>query len=441
MNVLKFGGTSLGNPERMKNLCDLITGDKQRKIVVLSAVSGTTNQLYQIGGHLNMRDIKDAGDLLTNLKSFYSDYIADLFLIEESTKSALNYLDSWVRGIENLFSRDYNKQLLDLLVSNGEELSTSLFSLLLHERKINSKLISALDFMLINQEGEPDLGFIRGQLNIILNKYQKHQILVTQGFICRDPQGRTANLKRGGSDYSASIIGVCCEALEIQIWTDIDGMHNNDPREVQKTYPLSKLSFDEAAELAYFGAKILHPATLLPAKQFNIPVRVKSTLNPGAEGTLISKVNQEVGSSVKAIAAKNGITAIKIRSSRMLMAYGFLRKVFEIFEKYKTPIDMITTSEVAVSVTIDDTSSLFDVITELEPFGEVEVDYDQTIICVVGNLVADDRGVVSKIFMALDEIPIRMISYGGSKNNISILVGSAFRRQALNALNTSLFKL
>lgn len=441
MNVLKFGGTSLGSPERMKNVCDLITGDEQRKIVVLSAVAGTTNQLYQIGERLNMRDIKGAGNLLINLQSFYSDYIAHLFLIEESTKSALNYLDSWVQGIENLFSRDYDKQLLDILVSNGEELSTSLISLLLLERKIDSKLISALDFMLINQDGEPDLEFIRKQLNIILNKYRKQQILVTQGFICRDQQGRTANLKRGGSDYSASIIGVSCGAQEIQIWTDIDGMHNNDPREVEKTYPLSKLSFDEAAELAYFGAKILHPATLLPAKQFNIPVRVKNTLNPGAEGTLISKVDREVGSSVKAIAAKNGITAIKIRSSRMLLAYGFLRKVFEIFEKYKTPIDMITTSEVAVSITVDDTSSLFDVISELEPFGEVEVDYDQTIICVVGNLVAEDRGVVSKIFKALEEIPIRMISYGGSKNNISILVGSAFKRQALIALNTGLFKL
>lgn len=441
MNILKFGGTSLGSPERMKNVCDLITGDEQRKIVVLSAVAGTTNQLYQIGERLNMRDIKGAGNLLINLQSFYSDYIAHLFLIKESAKSALNYLDSWVQGIENLFSRDYDKQLLDILVSNGEELSTSLISLLLLERKIDSKLISALDFMLINEDGEPDLEFIRKQLNIILNKYRKQQILVTQGFICRDQQGRTTNLKRGGSDYSASIIGVSCRAQEIQIWTDIDGMHNNDPREVEKTYPLSKLSFDEAAELAYFGAKILHPATLLPAKRFNIPVRVKNTLNPGAEGTLISKVDREVGSSVKAIAAKNGITAIKIRSSRMLLAYGFLRKVFEIFEKYKTPIDMITTSEVAVSITVDDTSSLFDVISELEPFGEVEVDYDQTIICVVGNLVAEDRGVVSKIFKALEEIPIRMISYGGSKNNISILVGSAFKRQALIALNKGLFKL
>ena len=327
------------------------------------------------------------------------------------------------------------------MVSKGEIIATYLLHLLLEEKEINGSLLSALEFMNLDESREPDIQHIhKGVMKEIqLDMLKGKNIHVTQGFICRNHKGKIDNLGRGGSDYSASLIGASIGAEEIQIWTDIDGIHNNDPRDVINTRPISLLTFDEAAELAYFGAKILHPSTILPAKQHDIHVKLKSTLNPDAEGTLITRVKSDTPCVVKAVAAKDGIIAIKIRSSRMLMAYGFLRKVFEIFEKYKTPIDMITTSEVAVSLSIDNPDHLYDIVAELEYFGETEVDKEQSIICIVGNRIMEEKGVVYRIFSALQDIPVRMISYGRSKNNISVLVRSEDKKQALNALHDRLF--
>ena len=441
MKVLKFGGTSLGNPERMKHVADLALEGEDQKWVVLSAVSGTTNALYEIVESLKEEKSAKVLDKHDSIVKLYKEYIDALLKSEEHKTLALDGVKSYLDLVADLSVHPYSPQLERELVAQGEFISTKLFYLLLRDRGIDTELVSALDFMSLNGNGEPDMNLINKKLNEVQEKYKEKRVIVTQGFICQNKDGEIDNLKRGGSDYSASIIGACLRSEEIQIWTDIDGMHNNDPRIVSNTRPISKLTFDEAAELAYFGAKVLHPSTILPAKQYDTAVRIKNTMNPKAEGTVISKVKPGWTGGVKAVAAKDGIVAIKIRSSRMLMAYGFLRKVFEVFETYETPIDMITTSEVAISLTIDNQEHLHEIISSLEPFGEVEVDYDMSIICVVGNGVAEDRGMVSKIFSSMEEIQVRMISYGGSRNNISILVKSALKQQALEGLNKGLFGL
>jgi aspartate kinase len=438
MLVLKFGGTSVGSPERMKSLVPLIAND-QPKIVVLSAMSGTTNSLVEIANALYAKENDKARELINALEKKYRDVVEELFVSAASKKKGnelvtnhFNYLQSFTI---DLFTANEEKAIL----AQGELLSTALVQFHLEETGKNSVLLPALNFMRIDENDEPDLDYIEKHLQAELKKYPGVKLFITQGYICRNSFGEIDNLKRGGSDYTGTLIGAALKAEEVQIWTDIDGMHNNDPRIVDKTFPIHELSFDEAAELAYFGAKILHPTCVLPAQKRNVPVRLLNTMQPEAKGTLI-------GSEVKAdrftaIAAKDGITAIKIKSGRMLLAYGFLRSVFEVFERYKTPIDMITTSEVAVSVTIDNPKHLDEILAELKSFGIVEVDKEQTIVCIVGSFKQANQGYAVKIFDALKNIPIRMISYGGSENNISILVDSGMKKQTLQALNKGLFNL
>lgn len=443
MLVLKFGGTSVGSPERMKSLVSLIANDQsetyQEKIVVLSAMSGTTNSLVEIANALYEKENDVARTLIGALELKYREVVKTLFSSEagrvkgnELLTEHFEYLKSFT---VDLFTANEEKAIL----AQGELLSTALFQFHLEEIGKKSVLLPALNFMRIDDNGEPDLSYIEKHLLAELKKYPGINLFITQGYICRNVFGEIDNLKRGGSDYTATLIGAALHSEEVQIWTDIDGMHNNDPRVVEKTFPVHELTFDEAAELAYFGAKILHPTCVLPAQKRNVPVRLLNTMEPKAKGTLIGAIAKE--DRFTAIAAKDGITAIKIKSGRMLLAYGFLRSVFEVFERYKTPIDMITTSEVAVSVTIDNSNHLEEILEELKSFGIVEVDKNQTIVCIVGSFKQAKQGYAGKIFDALKDIPIRMISYGGSENNVSILVESGRKKETLQALNKGLFNL
>lgn len=437
MIVYKFGGTSVGAPERMHKVAALITKTDEPKIVVLSAVSGTTNTLVEIGDLLLVRKQSIAQKVVADLRAKYDIFLEDLFTTTEGKTAGLKVLDKYFKDLSTLaIIPDFNEGNNKTLLAFGELLSTHLFHHLLNEKGIDNRLIPALDFMSIDEEGEPEVAKITDRLSKLINE-DPSKLYITQGFICKNPEGKTDNLKRGGSDYSASLMGAAISAKEVQIWTDIDGMHNNDPRIVDETYPIGELTFDEAAELAYFGAKILHPSSILPAQKYNIPVRLKSTMNEEAQGTLIGTTG--TGSDVKAIAVKDQIIAIKIKSTRMLLAHGFLKKVFEVFEKYKTSIDMITTSEVAVSLTIDDDTHLTAITEDLTPFGTVEVDQDQSIICIVGNMVSEKKGALKKIFDAIPEIPVRMVSYGGSRNNISLLINSDYKEDTLRQLNNGLF--
>lgn len=436
MKVLKFGGTSVGSAERMRGVADIVVNDEP-KIVVLSAMSGTTNSLVDIGRKLYADDKDGAKKAIADLEFKYLQTVKELYQADGYQEKAnviinehFDFMKSFVINVFNLFQER-------ALLAQGELLSTKMFHLFLEEKGVQSALLPALDFMRINRDEEPDMEYIRDHAEIEIKKRKGINLFITQGYICRNSYGEIDNLKRGGSDYTASIVGNAVNASEIQIWTDIDGMHNNDPRVVDQTKPVAKLSFDEAAELAYFGAKILHPQSIRPAAQLGIPVKLLNTLDPSAKGTTIS--NETGNGFVKAIAAKDGITAIKIKSARMLLAYGFLRSVFEVFERFKTPIDMITTSEVAVSLTIDDTSSLDKIINELEAFGIVEIDTDQSIVCIVGNMVSETEGAAIKIFESLKNVPVRMISYGGSRHNISVVVEAKNKQKALQALNNGLF--
>ena len=436
MKVLKFGGTSVGSALRMKGVAKIIC-DGERKVVVLSAMSGTTNCLVRYSEALYKGEHKKALEIINELEEKYFGIIDELYKDEivkddaqDMVKSHFNYMRSF---LDSEFTPFEEKAIL----SQGELLSTALFQFYLHEIKANSVLIPALEFMRINQAEEPDTNYLAKHLTRILASYPDKEIYLTQGFICRNLYGEIDNLKRGGSDYSASLIGAAIHAEEIQIWTDIDGMRNNDPRYVEKTKPVRLLNFNEAAELAYFGAKILHPTCILPARINDIPVRLLNTMEPSAQGTLISNKSEQ--GIVKAVAAKDGITAIKIKSGRMLLAYGFLRKVFEIFEAYQTPIDVITTSEVGVSVTIDDCRNLDKIAADLQKFGDVTIDEKMVIICVVGDLEPENIGINSRVMQAMKQIPIRMISYGGSNYNISFIIPEEYKEQALNALSNLLF--
>ncbi|HYD92483.1 MAG TPA: aspartate kinase [Flavobacterium sp.] len=436
MKVLKFGGTSVGSAARMKAVADLInTGESN--IVVLSAMSGTTNALVEISEAFKSGDDKLALKLTNTLEEKYIGVAGEFYDSAKSKASALSFIKQIFDGLKENKSTDFGSRDEKTILAQGELISTGLFQLYLEEAGVKSILLPALDFMKIDKDEEPDKRYISRNLKKLLQLNPSYDIYLTQGYICRNIHGEIDNLKRGGSDYSASLIGAAINAEEIQIWTDIDGMHNNDPRIVPNTYPIARLSFDEAAELAYFGAKILHPASVRPAKDKNIPVRLLNTMAPDKEGTVIEAESEEGG--IKAVAAKDGITAIKIKSGRMLLAFGFLKKVFDIFEKYRTPIDMITTSEVAVSLTIDNTSHLDEITKKLERLGQVSVDSNQTIICVVGDFIADKPGFILQIFEVLKNIPIRMVSYGGSKHNVSLLINTDFKKEALLALNEGLF--
>ncbi len=439
MKILKFGGTSVGQPSRMHQVADIVTSQEGPKIVVLSALSGTTNSLVKIGEDLSKGKHDEASDEIENLYKHYLSFQRDLVEKENSLSKAQYVINEHFSFIRSLLKVEFNENYTKELLAQGELMSTKLFSIYLDEAGHRNVLLPALNYMAIDDNDEPDMDFIQDKLNGLLQNNQGATLFITQGYICLNAQQKIDNLKRGGSDYTASLIGAAINADNVQIWTDIDGMHNNDPRVVEKTKPVADLSFDEASELAYFGAKILHPSSILPAKQYNVPVQLKNTMDPEAYGTMIS--SEEKSKEIKAIAAKDGITAIKIKSTRMLLAYGFLSKVFEIFEKRKTSIDMITTSEVAVSLTIDDDSNLQHIIDDLQGFGAVVVDRDQSIICMVGNDVVGEKGIIKKIFDALEDIPIRMISYGGSKYNVSVLTESKYKKQALIALNQGLFNL
>jgi len=439
MKVMKFGGTSVGKPERMHEVAKLITADKEPKIVVLSALSGTTNALVEIGDSISRGDRDLAKQQIDKLEKHYQSFVTQLVKekssIEKATKIIGEHFEFLTIILKISFSEALNKDIL----AQGELLSTKLFSVYLEEQGIDHHLLPALEFMSIDANDEPQICLIKVKLTQLLKQHSSKKLFITQGYICRNARGEVDNLKRGGSDYSASLIAAAIPATVCEIWTDIDGMHNNDPRVVKKTRPIEQLSFEEAAELAYFGAKILHPASIWPAQFYKVPVRLLNTMQPQAKGTLIAEEAGSVG--VKAVAAKDGIMAIKIKSSRMLLAYGFLRKVFEVFEKYRTSIDMITTSEVAVSVTIDNQTHLKEIIKELEPFGTVEIDSNETIVSIVGNEISKTEDVLSKLFESIKEVPVRMVSYGGSPHNISLLVPSSHKTKTLQLLNKGLFGL
>jgi aspartate kinase len=439
MIVLKFGGTSVGKPERMKKIAELVLGTPGKKFVVLSALSGTTNTLVAIGDHLIAGQHAKAEEEIKSLEKHYQAFIKELYSSDSFLAIGQETVSRFFIFMRLLAAGQFDNKSYRELLAQGELISTELFYQHLQERKINARLLPALYFMSIDENDEPELEKISERLKPLVSSLQNIDIIITQGYICRNNRNEIDNLKRGGSDYTASLIGAAIRAEEIQIWTDIDGMHNNDPRIVKKTIPISELTFDEASELAYFGAKILHPSTIVPAQKYNVPVRLKNTMDEKAPGTIITSKGSE--GSFKAIAAKDGITAINIRSSRMLMAYGFLRRVFEIFENHKTSIDMITTSEVAVSLTIDNDAQLPSIENELRKFGTISVDKDQTIICIVGQKITVQKDVFKKIFESLSDIQVRMVSCGGSTNNVSVLIDKKYKDKALNALNEGLFGL
>jgi aspartate kinase len=437
MKIMKFGGTSVGSPERMKALIPLI-GDEEKKIVVLSAMSGTTNALVEITSLLYHDKITEASEKNEELRGKYHKVVDELYASDDFKRTGHDLIDNHFEYIRNYTLRVFTKAQEKAIVAQGELLSTSLFHLLLQERGIGAVLLPALSFMRIDKDGEPDSFYIEENIDRELKNYPGDNLIITQGFICRNAYGEIDNLKRGGSDFSASIIGAAVNASEIQIWTDISGFHNNDPRFVENTKVIRELSFDEAAELAYFGAKILHPSSVNPARVKKIPVRLKNTMEPEDVGTLITSSSALLD--YKAVAAKDGISVLRIRSDRMLMAYGFLRKVFEIFETYRTPIDMITTSEVSVSITIDNSEFINQVARDLKELGKVEIEDNQTIICIVGDFRTERVGSAPEIFEALDTIPLKMISYGGSPNSISLLIDTSNKTKALRLLSTHLFK-
>ena len=435
MKVLKFGGTSVGSAQRMKDVAKLITGE--RNIVVLSAMSGTTNSLVEISDYLYKKNPDGANEVINKLAQKYEGHIEELYSTDEYKQKAkelikhhFDYIRTFTKDLFTLFEEK-------VVLAQGELISTGMMNLYLNECGINSVLIPALDYMRTDKNAEPDPVYIKEKLLKLLDDHKEAALFITQGYICRNAYGEIDNLQRGGSDYSASLIGAAINAEEIQIWTDIDGMHNNDPRIVDKTSPVRHLHFEEAAELAYFGAKILHPTCILPAKLNNIPVRLLNTMQPEAPGTMIS--NKTEKGKIKAVAAKDNITSIKIKSGRMLLATGFLRKVFEIFENYQTPIDMVTTSEVGVSVTIDNRKHLEEIVDDLKKYGTVTVDEDMVIVCVVGDLEWDNVGFEARIVQAMKDVPVRMISYGGSNYNVSLLIKSSDKKRALQALSDHLF--
>ena len=437
MKVMKFGGTSVGSAERMKGVADLITRSGEPTFVVLSAMSGTTNSLVEICDYLYKKNPEGAQEVINQLEKKYMGHVEELYSKEETKKKTTEFLRKEFNYLRTFTKDTFTSFEEKIVVAQGEVMSTNMVTNYLNEQGVKTILLDALTFMRTDKNSEPDMPFIKENLDRVMRTHQGYQIYITQGFVCKNAYDEVDNLQRGGSDYTASLIGAAMMSDEIQIWTDIDGMHNNDPRIVDKTDAVHQLNFEEAAELAYFGAKILHPTCVQPAKYAGVPVRIKNTMDPDAEGTVIDNVL--VRGKIKAVAAKDNITAIKIKSSRMLLATGFLRKVFEIFETYNTPIDMVTTSEVGVSVTIDKTGNLTKIMDELKKYGTVTVDSDMCIICVVGDLDWSNVGFETLVTDAMQNIPVRMISYGGSNYNISFLIREQDKKRALQNLSAKLF--
>lgn len=438
MIVQKFGGTSVGSPARMKSVAGLVTrGDYRGNLVVLSAMSGTTNSLVEISNYIREGNTEGAGDVINRLQEKYIGHIAELYESEQ-VRAKMNAFITEVFDYIRSFTKDvFTPREEKIILSQGEILSTNMMTAYLKEQGVSVRLLDALSFMRIDMNGEPDSWYIKQRFQEVLSAGETADLYITQGFICRDAMGEVDNLQRGGSDYTASLLGAACAASEIQIWTDIDGMHNNDPRFVEGTRSVPHLYFEEASELAYFGAKILHPTCIQPAKFCNIPVRLLNTMDPDAPGTVIDNVKDH--GTIKAVAAKDNITAIKIKSGRMLLAYGFLRKVFEIFESHQTSIDMICTSEVGVSMSIDNAQYLPQIEADLRKYGTVTIDRNMCIICVVGDMDWENKGFESQVLDALKDVPVRMVSYGGSNYNISFLIRMQDKEQALKALSKTLF--
>lgn len=434
---MKFGGTSVGSPERMQDVAKLVTKSGEPTFVVLSAMSGTTNSLVEISDYLYKKNPEGAQEVINTLEKKYMGHVENLYSTDEMKRKTADFLRKEFEYLRSFTKDTFTSFEEKIVVAQGEVMSTNMVTNYLNEQGVKTVLLNALDFMRTDKNSEPDLTYIKEHLAEVMKANDGYQIYITQGFVCRNAYDEVDNLQRGGSDYTASLIGAAMMADEIQIWTDIDGMHNNDPRIVDKTDAVHQLNFEEAAELAYFGAKILHPTCVQPAKYAGIPVRIKNTMDPDADGTVIDNVL--VRGKIKAVAAKDNITAIKIKSSRMLLATGFLRKVFEIFETYNTPIDMITTSEVGVSVSIDKDTHLTKIMDELKKYGTVTVDTDMCIICVVGDLDWSNVGFETLVTEAMANIPVRMISYGGSNYNISFLIREADKKRALQNLSAKLF--
>ena len=436
MKILKFGGTSVGSPQRMKDVCQLIT-DGDRKIVVLSAMSGTTNSLVEIADYIKKRNLEAAGNVINKLRTLYKQHVEELYSKEENKEKTNALLLDIFMHLHNLTTQEYSDKLEKEILAQGDLMSTNMVTNYLKEQGVKVMLIPALNFMRTESNGEPDMAYIKEHITDILKKNDGYELYITQGFICRNINGDVDNLQRGGSDYTACLVGAVLRAEEIQIWTDIDGMHNNDPRYVPNTTPVRQLNFEEAAELAYFGAKILHPTCIQPAHYAGVPVRLLNTMDPSAPGTIINDQMQK--GTIKAVAAKDNITAIKIVSSRMLLATGFLHKLFETFEVNHTPVDMVTTSEVGVTLTIDNNAHLANIVEELKKYGTVSIDENMCIICVVGDLRWGNVGFETLVTEALAQIPVRMIAYGGSNHNISFLVRESDKKAALCALSEKLF--
>ena len=437
MKVMKFGGTSVGTAERMKGVAKLVTRSGEPTFVVLSAMSGTTNSLVEISDYLYKKNPEGAQEVINQLEKKYMGHVEELYSTDEMKRKTAEFLRKEFNYLRTFTKDTFTSFEEKIVVAQGEVMSTNMVTNYLNEQGVKTVLLDALTFMRTDKNSEPDMPFIKENLDRVMRTHQGYQIYITQGFVCKNAYDEVDNLQRGGSDYTASLIGAAMMSDEIQIWTDIDGMHNNDPRIVDKTDAVHQLNFEEAAELAYFGAKILHPTCVQPAKYAGVPVRIKNTMDPDAEGTVIDNVL--VRGKIKAVAAKDNITAIKVKSSRMLLATGFLRKVFEIFETYSTPIDMVTTSEVGVSVTIDKTANLTKIMDELKKYGTVTVDSDMCIICVVGDLDWSNVGFETLVTDAMQNIPVRMISYGGSNYNISFLIREQDKKRALQNLSAKLF--
>ena len=437
MKVMKFGGTSVGSPVRMQNVAKLVTASEERVFLVLSAMSGTTNSLLEISNYLYKKNTDGANEIINRLEEKYLQHTEELYSTDKWKNETRNFICEIFTYLRSFTKELFTSFEEKSIVAQGEILSTNMMANYMKEQGYNVALVSALDFMRTDKNSDPDPVYIKNKLGTVLDNHKDVQVLITQGFICRNAYGEIDNLQRGGSDYTASLIGAAINASEIQIWTDIDGMHNNDPRVVEKTSPVHQLHFEEAAELAYFGAKILHPTCVQPAKYAGIPVKLLNTMDPLAEGTTISNTTEK--GKIKAVAAKDNITAIKIKSSRMLLATGFLRKVFEIFESNQTAIDMVCTSEVGVSMSIDNKTHLHEIVDELKKYGTVTVDEDMCIICVVGDLDWSNVGFETLATEAMKNIPVRMISYGGSNYNISFLIKGSDKKKALQSLSSTLF--
>jgi len=436
MKILKFGSASIATADKMKNVANIIM-DGRNNIIVLSSMRGTAEALAEISDYLYKKNQEGAIEIINRLEKTYRELIQSLYSedntkvkAEEIVSAKFDYIRTYTKDLFTLFEER-------VVMAQGELLSSELFHLYLTERGVNVILLPALDFMRTDKNSSPDPVYIKDKLTALLNAAEGTDLYITQGYVCRNAYGEIDDLRKGGSDYTASLIGVAVGADEIQIWADVDVMQNNDPRYVVGTRAISQLNFDEAAELAYFGTKILHPSSILPAKLADIPVSLKNIEQPNASGTLIS--NETEARAIKAVAAKDNITAIKIKSGRMLLAHGFLRRVTEVFENYQTSIDMLATSEIGLSLTIDDDRNLQLILDDLKKYGTVSVDADMVIISVIGDLESEDTSFAANILNAVKGISIRMISYGGSKYNFSFLIARKDKERALQILNDKLF--